>query len=276
MTAPEATTPDIQTHHAGGPRAHNPERNEISGTHMQAEILSQPQMWREAAAVAAAKADVLLQPGQRVAAVGCGTSAFISQTCALLREGEGGGYTDWFVASEWPGTRDYDVVLAITRSGTTTEVLDLLKELRGKVRTVAIVGDPDSPAVELADAAILLPFADETDETSVVQTRFATSTLSLLRASIGQDIEALAAAAEKAVFWEVPQDVVARDQFTFLAEAFVAAAEAAGRPVVLQISENAAKYHGPLPQSGSQRSRSREHPPQTWWSTWTTPQTARS
>ena len=93
------------------------------------------------------------------------------------------------MASEWPGTREYDVVLAITRSGTTTEVLDLLARLKGSVRTVAIVGDPDSPAVELADEAVLLPFADEQ---SVVQTRFATSTLALLRASVGHDVEAIA------------------------------------------------------------------------------------
>lgn len=186
----------------------------MSGTHMQAEILSQPQMWREAAQVASQMSDVLPKSGERVAAVGCGTSAFISQAYALLREEAGQGYTDWFVASEWPGTREYDVVVAITRSGTTTEVLDLLKELKGKVRTVAIVGDVDSPAVELADETVKLPFADEQ---SVVQTRFASSTLALLRASIGQDIEPIAAAAEEAIHWEASADVVDRGQFTFLA-----------------------------------------------------------
>lgn len=45
------------------------------------------------------------------------------------------------------------------------------------------------------------------------------------------------------------------------AEAFVAAAKAANCPVVLQISENAAKYHGGSPPSAWPPSRSRAPPP---------------
>ena len=46
---------------------------------------------------------------------------------------------------------------------------------------------PGTPVTELADRTILLP---EVDEKSVVQTRFATSTVALLRASLGQDLSA--------------------------------------------------------------------------------------
>jgi fructoselysine-6-P-deglycase FrlB-like protein len=63
-------------------------------------------------------------------------------------------------------------LLVITRSGTTTEVIDVLISLRGRdLVTTAIVATPGTPVTGLADRTILLP---EVDETSVVQTRFAT------------------------------------------------------------------------------------------------------
>ena len=68
----------------------------------------------------------LPRPGERVAVVGCGTSWFMAQAYAALREATGQGETDAFAASELPGGRSYDRVVALTRSGTTTEVLDLL------------------------------------------------------------------------------------------------------------------------------------------------------
>jgi fructoselysine-6-P-deglycase FrlB-like protein len=79
-------------------------------------------------------------------------------------------------------------VLVITRSGTTTEVIDVLTSLRGRdLVTTAIVATPGTPVTELADRTVLLP---EVDEKSVVQTRFATSTVALLRASLGEDLSA--------------------------------------------------------------------------------------
>ncbi|MGH3366050.1 MAG: SIS domain-containing protein, partial [Nocardioidaceae bacterium] len=53
------------------------------------------------------------------------------------------------------------------------------------------------------------------DEESVVQTRFATSTMAFLRAHLGEDIEPVAADGERAL--RVPLDgLVAAEQFTFL------------------------------------------------------------
>jgi len=176
-----------------------------------AEIASQPEVWRQAAALATAES--LPRPGQRVAVVGCGTSWFVAEAYAARREELGQGETDAFVASEYPASRQYDLLIAISRSGTTTEVLDLLQQVRGRQRTLAIIGDADSPGVSAADNAITMPFADEK---SVVQTRFATAALTLLRAGLGEDIEPLAAAAEEIVNWQVPAKVLGRTQFTFL------------------------------------------------------------
>ena len=83
------------------------------------EIMSQPETWRRAAHEAPGAAGTLPALGDRVAAVGCGTSLFVAQAYAGLRETGGAGETDAFPASETPEGRIYDVVLAISRSGTT-------------------------------------------------------------------------------------------------------------------------------------------------------------
>ncbi len=62
--------------------------------------------------------------------------------------------------------------------------------------TLAITGDPVTAIVDAADAVVALEFADER---SVVQTRFATTTLALLRASLGDDLGPVAGDAEQAL-----------------------------------------------------------------------------
>lgn len=167
---------------------------------MTTETASQPQLWRRVSAGIAQYAGALPVPGQRVAVVGCGTSWFMAMSYAALREDGGHGLTDAFAGSEFPGGRSYDAVVAITRSGTTTEVLDLLRAT--DTPTVAITATPGSPVIELADRTILLDFADER---SVVQTRFATTTLALLRASLGEDLEPVARDAETALTVDVDE-----------------------------------------------------------------------
>ncbi|MDG4794261.1 sugar isomerase [Micromonospora sp. WMMD1082] len=181
--------------------------------YVHAEIASQPDCWRQAAELAPTVVDHLPRPGERVAVVGCGTSWFMAMAYAGRREAAGQGETDAFQASEFPAGRRYDRLLAITRSGTTTEVLDLLTALRGRTPTTVLVGDPDSPAVATADAAVTMPFADER---SVVQTRFATTSLALLRAHLGDNMTALVADAEVAVRAPLPIDPGLIEQVTFL------------------------------------------------------------
>ncbi|MEU7754617.1 sugar isomerase [Micromonospora sp. NPDC049171] len=181
--------------------------------YVHAEIASQPDCWREAAELAGVVHGDLPRPGERVAVVGCGTSWFMAMAYAGRREQAGQGETDAFQASEFPAGRRYDRLIAITRSGTTTEVLELLAALRGTTPTTVIVGDPASPAVDLASAVVTMPFADER---SVVQTRFATSALALLRAHLGDPVTALAADAEVAVRSPLPIDPATIGQVTFL------------------------------------------------------------
>lgn len=183
----------------------------MSSTYVDEEILSQPWVWRQAAAMAESVADALPTQGDRVAVVGCGTSWFIAMAYAVLREQSGHGVTDAFVGSEYPAHREYDHVVAISRSGTTTEIIDLLNAL-GDAKTTLITGVPDSPATVPASHSIVIDFADER---SVVQTRFATSALTLLRASLGEDLGSAIADGEKALNIDI-DDLVDAEQCTFI------------------------------------------------------------
>ncbi|MEV0172196.1 SIS domain-containing protein [Streptomyces sp. NPDC050803] len=182
-------------------------------THVEEELAAQPECWARAATEATAHGEVLPAPGERVAIVGCGTSYFMAQSAAALREAAGQGETDAFAASEFPRGRAYDRVVALSRSGTTTEVLALLGELRGRTRTTAVTADPATPVMAAADDVVVLDYADER---SVVQTRFATTALTLLRAHLGLHTDAVLADARTALHAPLPQDLVEHAQFTFL------------------------------------------------------------
>ena len=187
-----------------------------------AEIASQPAVWRRAAESLPDQAAALPRRGERVAVVGCGTSWFMAQSYAVLRETGGHGETDAYAASEFPLGRRYDRILAITRSGTTTEVLGLLGRVKGTVATAAVTADPATPVMEAADDVAVLDFADEE---SVVQTRFATANLALLRAHLESEgalpagVRSLDSAirdAERAVTEPLDSALGAAEQFTFL------------------------------------------------------------
>lgn len=182
-------------------------------THVEDELIDQPACWARAAAQVPRYEGELPKNGERVAIVGCGTSYFMAQAAAALREGAGHGETDAFPASEFPRGRSYDRVVALTRSGTTTEVLDLLGRLRGHTRTTAITADPHTPVLESADHVVVLDYADER---SVVQTRFATTALTLLRAHLGLHGDAVVADARTALTEPLPRGLVDCRQFTFL------------------------------------------------------------
>ena len=177
------------------------------------EVGSQPQLWRTAAAMAAEAREVLPAAGARIAVVGCGTSWFMAQSAAALREAGGLGETDAFTPTEMPPGRRYDAVVVISRSGTTTEIVRVLRAVPPGTPTVAISAVPGSPVVEAAGRSILLEAADER---SVVQTRFATTTLALFRAAFGEDLRPAIADAERALAEPLPFDPVAFEHFVFL------------------------------------------------------------
>src|SRR4051794_12918156 len=182
-------------------------------SHVTREILLQPEAWVRAAELSAHVAHVLPRPGERVAVIGCGTSWFMAAAYAALREDAGAGETDAFAASEFPSSRSYDRVVAISRSGTTTEVIRAIEATGCPVVALTAVGG--SPVTNGATSSVVLDFADEQ---SVVQTVFATTALVLLRASLGEDVDPVVSQAVSVLAGDVPlaQEVVQASQIAFL------------------------------------------------------------
>jgi CRISPR-associated protein Cas5a/b/c len=229
-------------------------RDMTAGYRTEREIAAQPDCWRRATALAADMAGLLPARGERVAVVGCGTSWFVAQSYAAAREGSGHGETDAFAASEMSRERHYDRILLLSRSGTTTEIYEVAERVRGITPTVVITADADTPVGHVADEVIELAFADEE---SVVQTRFATTELALLRAHLGIDLGPSADAAERVLAVPLPPELLAAQQFTFLGtgwtnglanEAALKLREAAG---MWTESYPAMEYrHGPMAVTG--------------------------
>lgn len=193
------------------------------GTHIEVELASQPACWAEVVAALPGHLSALPAPGERVAVVGCGTSLYMARAYAALREASGAGETDAFPASEYRDGRLYDRVVAISRSGTTSEILDVLARIATRDRPptiVAITADVATPIVALADAVVGL---DVAAEQSVVQTRFPTSVLALLRASLGEELGDVIDAAAGAVTSALPVAAGEVRQITFLGSGWASA-----------------------------------------------------
>ena len=181
-----------------------------SQTHAEIEISSQPETWRKIAVFAPSVTPLLPKKGERVAVVGCGSSWFMSMAYASLREGAGHGETDVFAGSEMNYTRKYDRIVSISRSGTTTEIVELLG--RVSAPSVVITAVPDSPVTAAATDSIVMDFADEE---SVVQTRWATAALGLLRSHLGFDLNSIVKDAEEALSSDLGE-IVNAEEITFL------------------------------------------------------------
>lgn len=223
-------------------------------TFTESEIASQPETWARALGLRGAATRALAAPGEKMLVIGCGTSEFVADAVAELREAAGLGETHAAYASELPVGRSYDRVVAITRSGTTTEVLQALERYRGSAHRVVVTGVAGGPAGAAADEVLLLDFADER---SVVQTRFPTTLLLLARAAFGADVAALPQQCALLLQAPLPVDVATVDHFVYLGRGWTRglAAEAA-----LKIREAAQAWsesypaldyrHGPLSVAG--------------------------
>jgi CRISPR-associated protein Cas5a/b/c len=222
-------------------------------TLVEAELATQPACWRAAVELAAEYADRLPQRAERVAAVGCGTSLYMARAYAGLREAAGHGETDAFPASEFPRSRRYDRIVAFSRSGTTTEVVDLLGGFPEGTRSLAFTALAGSPIAAVATDTLVLDLASEQ---AVVQTRFPTTALAVLRASLGEALNGVIADGEAAVVAPLPIGTD-RTQITFLGSGW---ASAIAEEAALKCRESAGAWteaypameyrHGPISVSG--------------------------
>jgi fructoselysine-6-P-deglycase FrlB-like protein len=180
-------------------------------THLEDEIFSQPASWATAIALAA---DARLPgSGERVAVIGCGSSLNVSRAYARLREDAGQGVTDAYPASEVTGIRDYDHMVFISRTGTTSAVLAALRAVPAGVVTTSITADPDAPLAQETANVVLLDFANER---AVVSSQFISSAIVTVRAHLGEDLRMLPLAAAAELARPLPAGITGQREFTFL------------------------------------------------------------
>lgn len=153
-------------------------------THTEAEIRSQPASWRTALEKAAGPGSPLsiFFRESPLALVGAGSSYYVAMAAASYAR-EALGIDARAEAASVYRPLPKEGALFISRSGTTTEVLEAarLARERGSARLVAITCDAESPLAAAAHEVVCL---DWIQEQSVVQTGSATSALLLLRAVI--------------------------------------------------------------------------------------------
>jgi len=174
-----------------------------------AEIDSQLDVWANSEVMRVA--GQLPGRGARVGAIGCGTSLHVVQSYAAFREQSGHGTTDAFAASLAPA-RDWDFLIALSRSGTTTEVLNAVRaSIAGK--TIALTASKQSPISHEVDVTWAIPFADER---SIVQTRFATTALLALLASVDYPIHRSLEDGSREIASLPPAVIDGRSHFVFV------------------------------------------------------------
>ena len=155
--------------------------NDGPGSATSAEIVSQPRHWSRAveAGVAATALQQRLTRGSTLY-IGCGSTAHLARALAFAHRQSLPTFAWAEAASEvWlasdPQSPRADTVVAISRSGETTETLEACRRASGLGSTLmAVTASPHSPLSDVCTESVIVDFASEE---SVVQTRSFTSML---------------------------------------------------------------------------------------------------
>lgn len=189
------------------------DQSSSTGVITERELTSQPEIWGRALALDAETLALLPAPGEKVLVIGCGTSYYIGDAYAYLRNDATIGRTRAAIPTELTWVDPDEHIVVISRSGTTADVVDVVERFRATHRITAILGDLDTPLGELCERIVHLGFADEQ---SIVQTRFATTVLTTLRASIGLVPDSLISDAREALALALPAEPAEVTQVVFL------------------------------------------------------------
>ncbi|MCX3062931.1 SIS domain-containing protein [Streptomyces beihaiensis] len=223
----------------------------------------QPDCWTRAAELAAQHRALLPQRGERVAVVGSGASYAMAQAYAALREERGHGETDAFSASAYLYGREYDRIVALTRTGTAPVMLRLLGKVHGSVPSTVITAAADAP--DIADHTLRLDFTAEPRET--IATRFPTTVLALLRAHLGERLDDATDDAQEAIDEALEPALLGARRFTFLGSGWTyGIAEAAAQLMRDNADLWAQAYQGPEYRPGRDRAPGPQAPDEqvTW------------
>lgn len=119
----------------------------------------------------------------KVVVLALGKSGFVARKLAATLSSTGSPAVFLHAADALHGdlgvVRPADVVVGISKSGTTVELLRAIEALTDGVAIIAITGTPDSPLARLADVTIDASVATEADPLNLVPTTSTTLTLAL-------------------------------------------------------------------------------------------------
>ncbi|MEJ2555650.1 MAG: SIS domain-containing protein [Anaerolineae bacterium] len=156
--------------------------NNSKGHHTFNEILSQPTAWMgaiEAVQQAYSRLKKLRSEAYgQIIFIGCGSTHYLSLAAAPVAQELTGVFSRAFPASElllypqskYPKKNGKTLLVAVSRSGTTTETLHAIRSFReARKGTVAVITNyPEAPLAGMGDINIVIP---EGQETSIAQTR---------------------------------------------------------------------------------------------------------
>jgi glucosamine--fructose-6-phosphate aminotransferase (isomerizing) len=151
------------------------------GKHTLSEIISQPQSWAKTVELVVKMQEQIKtlwqKPWQQVIWTGCGSPYYLSLSAATLLQQLTGRFSKGAPASElWLNPQNHypaqgeTLLVAVSRSGATTEVLNAARAFREERRgqVITITCEKECPLPDLGDLNIRLPWASEK---SVAQTR---------------------------------------------------------------------------------------------------------
>ncbi len=152
------------------------------GAHTYEEILSQPKAWEQALELTHSKREAVQrffppQPHSRLIFCGCGSSYYLSLALAALFQkltaqsarAVPAGELFLYPASAYEA-KTVHILVAISRSGTTSETIAAVKRFReaGRGSVIVITNDLEAPLAKMGDLVIAIPAGQEE---SVAQTR---------------------------------------------------------------------------------------------------------
>lgn len=173
---------------------------QVSAVEATKEIFSQPEMWRQA--IRHASTDRALPAARTpILFLGCGTSYYIGEAYTRLRNECDRGRARAAIPTEIPYVDDADAVVVLSRSGTTSDLIDAARRLGTSHRVIGLVGTLDTALIDVCHDVIDLSYANER---AVVQTRFATTAFTFLRATVSIPHESLIGDAERALRRPLP------------------------------------------------------------------------
>jgi glucosamine--fructose-6-phosphate aminotransferase (isomerizing) len=150
------------------------------------EIITQTAAWEDAINVVNAKAAAIqqldLSKYDQVMTVGCGSTYYLSLTAANMIQSLTGAFCRALPSSElllFPDSyygKGRVLLVAISRSGSTTETVNIVREFKQEKRgdVILISNYPDAPLVSVSDIVISI---NAGQEVSVAQTRSFSSML---------------------------------------------------------------------------------------------------